>query len=443
MNRREFVHTVAGTLAAVRLPASSDRHWQAGAASIDITPRTSLWMAGFARRRQPSQGTALPLHAKALALQVGAERPSVLVTVDLLGLTARITDRVAAEVRRRHKLPRAALLFNASHTHCGPVVDEQLSVAYDLSPEQWAAIRAYTTELERKLTAVTADALAMLRPARVTHARGKAEFAANRRVAFTPDGPVDHSAPMLRVDAADGSPIAIVFGYACHNTTLQDTFVQYHGDYAGIAQAALERRHPGTTALFVTGCGADANPRPRGTVELVEAHGTALADGVDRVLDGGTPIGAALRTAYDTVDLPFVGDEARERWRQRLQIEEVYLRRHEALMDAAITRAGRLPAVQRAPVQVWQFGSGLTLVAIGGEVVVDYALRLAREFPERQLWVAGYSNDVFGYLPSLRVLREGGYEGGDAMIYYGRPGPFAGDVEELVVAKVKKLVRRR
>jgi hypothetical protein len=291
------------------------------------------------------------------------------------------------------------------------------------------------------LVRVTGDALSRIRPARLAYGRGEAGFAANRRVKFTPDGPVDRSVPVLRVDAADGSPLAIAFGYACHNTTLQDSFVQYHGDYAGVAQAALERRHPGATALFVAGCGADANPTPRGTVELVEAHGTALADAVDRVLGGATSIHPQLQTAYGTVDLPFADEMSRERWRRQLDIEEVYLRRHAALMDAAIARDGRLPAAQKAPIQVWRFGSGLTLVALGGEVVVDYALRLAREYLERSMWAAGYSNDVFGYVPSLRVLREGGYEGGDAMIYYGRPGPFAGDVEERIIGKVRRLIR--
>jgi hypothetical protein len=272
-----------------------------------------------------------------------------------------------------------------------------------------------------------------------------------------PDGPVDHSVPVLRVDGADGKPIAIVFGYACHNTTLQDRFVQFHGDYAGVAQAALEQRHAGAAALFVAGCGADANPMPRGTLELVEAHGTALADAVDRALKVVAPIAASLRTAYGSVDLPFAGEAARKRWRSQLDIEEVYLQRHAAVMKAAIDRHGRLPAAQPDPVQVWRLGppalaagtqardgaTGFTLVALGGEVVVDYALRLAREYPGRRMWIAGYSNDVFGYVPSLRVLREGGYEGGDAMIYYGRPGPFTDAVEELIVAKVRRLTGDR
>jgi neutral ceramidase len=443
MKRREFLAAVAAVGLTARGTAGAAPAWRAGAATIDITPEQSLWMAGFARRTQASQGAAMPLHAKALALRCGSQPTAVLVTVDLLGLTARITGRVASLVRRRHGIRRADVLFNASHTHCGPVVDEQLSVAYDVSPEQWAAIRAYTAGLENKLASVIGDAVSRLRPARLAYARDEAGFAANRRVAFNPPGPVDRTVPVLRVDGDDGGPLAVVFGYACHNTTLQDRFVQFHGDYAGVAQAALERRHPGTTALFVAGCGADVNPMPRGTLELVEAHGTALADAVDRALKAAAPIDPSMKTAYGTVDLPFASGPALDRWKSQLKIEDVYLRRHAAIMKAAIAREGRLPAVQPNPVQVWRLGPDLTLVALGGEVVVDYALRLAREFPARRMWVAGYSNDVFGYVPSVRVLREGGYEGGDAMIYYGRPGPFTEAVEELIVGEVRRLGRDR
>jgi neutral ceramidase len=438
MDRRAFLGSVVAGAFAPALLVQTQRSpaWNAGVATIDITPDRSLWMAGFARRKQASQGMALPLHAKALALQAGTGNPVVLVTTDLLGLTARITDRVAAAIQKRHRLRRAHLLFNASHTHCGPVVDEQLSVAYDLTAEQWSDIRTYTAKLEEQLIAVVSEAIKRLAPAHVAYARGEAAFAANRRVGFKPLGPVDHSVPILRIGNARGALVAIVFGYACHNTTLGDGFVQYHGDYAGVAQSELEKRHQGATALFVAGCGADANPSPRGTLELVQAHGVALADAVDRATPVSTTVAATVRTGYGTVDLPFVGSEARERWKQQLKVEPVYLQRYDALME----RQGPLPAKQAHPVQVWKLGA-INLVALGGEVVVDYALRLAREYKNETMWVAGYSNDVFGYVPSLRVLREGGYEGGDAMIYYGRSGPFTEDVEDLIIAKIKDLMR--
>ncbi len=460
MRRREFLTAFATIGLRPRGVFSAAPEWRAGSATIDITPDHSLWMAGFAARTEASQGVALPLHAKALALECGNHPATVLVTTDLLGVTARMTDRVAALVQRRHGLRRANLLFNASHTHCGPVVDEQLSVAYGLTAAQLADIRTYTTQLEDKLAAVIRNAIARLEPAQLSYARGEAEFAANRRTGYLPLGPVDHTVHILRVDSRKGELKVVVFGYACHNTTLPPTVVQYHGDYAGVAQAELEKRHRGTTAMFVAGCGADANPAPRGTFELVNVHGASLADAVDRALNSHTSIAATVRTAYGTVDLPFVDEAARARWHSQLKIDAIYLERHAAVMQKLIDRDGRLPVAQRDPIQVWEFGStvhdnsdaprasagapaGFTLIALGGEVVVDYALRLAREYPSRRIWVAGYSNDVFGYVPSLRVLREGGYEGGDAMIYYARPGPFNEQVEELIIGKVHELTGGR
>jgi len=446
MQRREFltaIATISATSGGLNRAAPA---WRAGVATIDITPDRSLWMAGFAARTEASQGVALPLHAKALALKCGNQPTAVLVTTDLLGVTAGMTDRVAALVQRRHGIRRQNLLFNASHTHCGPVVDEQLSVAYGLTATQLADIRTYTKQLEDKLALVIGNAVARLEPAQLSYSRGEAEFAANRRTGFVPLGPVDHTVHVLRVESPNGGLKAIVFGYACHNTTLPPTVVQYHGDYAGVAQALLEERHPKASAMFVAGCGADANPMPRGTMEHVNTHGTSLADAVDRVLNSQARIAASIRTAYDIVDLPFSDEATRARWHSQLKIDPIYLERHAAVMKQLIDRDGRLPLAQRDPIQVWEFGSaadGFTLVALGGEVVVDYGLRLVREYPSRRMWVAGYSNDVFGYVPSLRVLREGGYEGGDAMIYYARPGPFDEQVEELIIGKVDQLIGGR
>src|SRR5262249_49277933 len=160
----------------------------------------------------------------------------------------------------------------------------------------------------------------------------------------------------------------------------------------------LEKRHADGTAMFLAGCGADANPMPRGTMELVDAHGTSLADAVDRVLNSQSPIAATLHTAYGTVDLPFVDEATRANWHNQLKIDAIYLERHAAVMKRLMERNGRLPVAERDPIQVWEFGAvavdsgvtalssagepaGFTLVALGGEVVVDYALRLAREYP--------------------------------------------------------------
>src|SRR3954447_15102353 len=123
MYRREFLRTVAAIGVASRGSMAGAPGWRAGAATIDITPDQSLWMAGFAARTQPSQGTALPLHAKALAIEDVRKQRVVVVTLDLLGVTGAMADRISAAVEKRHRVPRARVLLASSHTHSGPVVD--------------------------------------------------------------------------------------------------------------------------------------------------------------------------------------------------------------------------------------------------------------------------------------------------------------------------------
>ena len=108
------------------------------------------------------------------------------------------------------------------------------------------------------------------------------------------------------------------------------------------------------------------------------------------------------------------------------------------MMLDVIAREGRTVAAEPAPLHVLRLGS-LSLAALSGEVVVDYALAIKRKYGSGT-WVAGYTDSVFGYVPSVRVLREGGYEGGDAMLYFGRPGPFADTVEATVLNGVDALM---
>lgn len=440
MKRRAFLTASAGMLAAPLL-AQRQPAWRAGVAAIDITPRTSMWMAGFAARKHPSQGVALPLHAKALAFEDARGRRAVILTVDLLGVTAGIATRLASAVARQYRIPRERLLVAASHTHCGPVVDGMLSVAYDLDAAQRQTIAAYTRALESQLLTVIGDAIANFAPATLHTGESRATFAANRRVQFSPDGPVDHRVPMLRVDV-DGAARAVLFGYACHNTTLPADVVEFHGDYAGVAQTSLEATHKGMTAMFVAGCGADANPKPRGTRALVEQHGASLADAVSSALTSLDEVRGPLDAAFDTVSLPFAASLQPAEWAKRFGLDDVYVQRHAELMREVRARAGRLPRSYPMPLQIWRFGRDLTFAALGGEVVVDYALRLQREWPGARLWVPAYANDVFGYVPSRRVLDEGGYEGGGAMLYYGQPGPFDATVEDRIFSALAHLSRK-
>lgn len=422
--------------------AAAAPEWKAGTAATVITPAKSIWMAGYAARPTSSQGALQNIYAKALALEDRSGKRAVLVTTDLLGVTAQLAANVARRVEDEHRLTRDRILFNSSHTHCGPVIGRMLAVAYNLDAKQWTDIDEYTKYLEDQMVQTIGAAFKALQPARLSFGHSEAGFAKNRRVAYSPNGPVDHDVPILRVDDASGRMLASIFGYACHNTTLPATECRFHGDYAGVAQAELEKEHPRALALFVSGCGADANPAPRGTLDDTRAHGEELATAVDKKLNAGLhPVSGPLRSAFERISLPFDTPPTRAEFEKRLEDKNEYIARHARAMLDIFVRDGRLPTEYPYPVQVWQFGKDLTWIALGGEVVVDYDLRLKKMFGPGKLWVSGYSNDVFAYIPSLRVLKEGGYEGGGAMIYYVQPGPWAPSVEELIISAVERQVR--
>ena len=425
------------------------RTWKAGLAEISITPEKSIWMAGYALRQKASEGVALELHAKALALEDRNGKRAVLITADLLGFPREARLRIAEQLAQRYHLARDAVLLNASHTHGGPVVGRTLAVAYDLNPEQWNAVDDYTRQLEAKIVAVAGAALKDLAPARLKFGRSSASFAVNRRVpqneryvgGVNPAGPVDHDVPVLRIERPDGSVAGVVFQYACHNTTLGADVCQFHGDYAGWAQQRLQNSHAGTIALFMAGCGADANPYPRGTMDLARQHGEALAQSAETAMQKPMrEVQGPLRVRYEEFPVAFAAPRSREDFEQKLKTGTVYEQRHAREMLRILERDGHLPDQYPYSAQVWKFGSDLTMIALAGEVVVDYVLRLKQELGAEKLWVAGYSNDVFAYIPSRRVLAEGGYEGGGAMIYYVQPGPFAPSIEETIIGRVHAII---
>ena len=403
---------------------------------------------GYAARTKPSEGVQTDLFLKALALEDGSGRPVVLLSVDLVGLRKPVADTIADRCSKQFGLTRDRLSINTSHTHSGPMTgDFTPRPGYEAQKE---VVRRYTESLIEKAVASVGGALGNMAPARLEFAQGFAGFAVNRRRAYAGSrgrpGPVDHDVPVLAVRNPDGSLRAVMFGYACHNTTLGA--YQINADYAGYAQQAIEKANPGTTALFIQGCGADSNPLPRYqgldpalvhySLELVTMYGKILGTAVDLVLHGKMkPVNGPLRTAFEHVNIPFQTPPPRERLQQQSKAGDSTARAQAERMLRVLERDGKLPEHYPDPVQVWQFGRSLKYIALGGEVVVDYALRLKEKYGWEDTWVAGYSNDVFAYVPSARVLREGGYEaqGGDG-------GPFSGATEEILIEKIDQLVRR-
>jgi neutral ceramidase len=420
--------------------------WKAGAAAVDITPEGSVWMAGYASRKRPSEGIAQHLYAKALALEDDAGVRMVMVTMDFVTVPRLLREEVERLAFDRFGLPREALLLNASHTHSGPSPTQP---AADGTPDPIKG-GTYGQFLRDQIIKVIGEALERRAPATLYYTHARAGFAMNRRRMIgnevknspNPDGPVDHDVPVLRVVGADGRLKALVFGYACHNTVTG--FYKINGDYAGYAQQYLEQKFPGTVALFMMGAGGDQNPYPRFlSLEQTELHGRTLAGAVEAALMV-TPqrtIHGPLRSGLGYVELAYAGISRMELELRARSSSAAEKSRAEALLQQ-LNGSGELPQSYPCPIQAVRFGNDLTLVAIGGETTVEYSLRLKKEMAakDQALWVAGYSNDVFGYLGSRKVILEGGYEGYSSN--FGRhPGPWAVDTEERVIRKVYEVLQ--
>jgi hypothetical protein len=425
--------------------------YRAGIARADITPTEPVWLGGYEGRRQPSTGAVQKISAKALALQDAAGATTLIICADTIGTPRSFTEALAGRIEKELQIPRERFLFACSHSHATPVIWPALIDMYPLDDEQKAALDRYAKYFQEQAFAAAKSAVADLQPAKLQFNRSSAGFAVNRRafgpkgVGFgvNPTGLVDHEVPVLRVLGEKDAVRAIVFGYACHCTTLGPDTLQVTGDWAAYTQEYLEQAFPEATAFFITGCGADANPNPRGTLALSRQHGLELAGAVAGALaQPALPVSGPIRAAFERVDLPISAPPTKEEFEAKLNDKRGAVQRHARRHLEMMARGEKLMSSYPCPVQVLRFGNDLTLIALGGEVVVEYAYRLRRELPGERLWVSAYCNDVFAYVPSMRILAEGGYEAEFNLIYYGLPARFAPECEDILVSKVVELTKR-
>ena len=418
---------------------AADTVRQAGAASVDITPDYPIRLSGYGGRRDVNTGVSQHIFAKALAIGSDEDGPAVLVTVDNVGVPASMRDEVVRRLKLKTKVSDERFALCSSHTHCAPMLIGVLPNLFgmDIPAEHLPAIERYTRELTDNIEKVALEALAARQPSHLAWGVGEVGFAANRR-AF-PLKPVDHDLPVLRVTGTDGKVRAIFTSYACHCTTIG--IDEIHGDWAGVAQEALQREFPGAIALTALGCGADQNPNPRRTMELVKQYGEDLGAEAKRIAVGQMrPVNGAMTCATKPIELAFDKLPTREEWQALAADPKPAISYHAKKNLARLDRGEKLQTHLPYLVQRWSFGDDLAIVFLPGEITVDYSLRIKREFDRSRVWVNGYANDVPCYVPSRRVLDEGGYEGAGAMVYYDCPTKFAPDVEERIMGAVHELM---
>lgn len=418
--------------------------WKAGVAKVVITPDRPMWMAGYASREHASEGTLHNLWAKALALEDSSGNRVILITTDILGFPGNISDRIRTRLNTEYGLTKAQVALSSSHTHTGPVLQNALFDIYPLDSAEREKIRIYSIDLENKIVALAGEALESMVPVSLYSQNGIVRFQVNRRnnseklleQTTTLNGPNDYSVPVLKVSNEAGDIMAVIFGYACHATVLN--FYEWSGDYPGFAQIELEKEHPGLTAMFFQGAGADQNPLPRRTVPLAQQYGRELADAVERVLkEEMRKLPATVKTAYSEIELPLSDPLSIRELEKRFANSTGFEKRWANHLIEIIKQNGALISSYNYPIQIWKLGDQPVMI-LGGEAVVEYAILLKQLFGN-ETFVMAYTNDVMSYIPSEKILEEGGYEGESSQIVYGMPGKWKSGIETIIIEEMTKL----
>lgn len=425
---------------------SARADWHAGISAVKITPEKPIPLVGYAARTNVFSSVEQDIYAHALALQDQTGRRALLITADICILSPAVAEPICEELMRKTQLEREQIILSVSHTHSGPWVALAPSRALNLPASSTNDVVEYTRVFQQKLVQAGAAALSNLAPARLSHGAGVASFVMNRRefttngviLGVNPSGYADRTVPVLRIDSPQGELRAVLFGYACHGTTLPSDSLMINGDFPGYAREEIKKKHPKAEALFVAGLAGSANPYPRTGLGFAKQHGAELGAEVCRVLQGKLrPVRGPLACVHDHADLPL--EVLSKEQLQETAKAKRWLRGPAEEMIAALDRGEALPSTHRAPISVWQFGSDLTLVALSGEVVGEYVPLLAEALGPMNLWLAAYCNAVSGYIPTRQTLREGGYE---CRGLYEGLGWYAPEAEKVLIEKVAAAARR-
>jgi Neutral/alkaline non-lysosomal ceramidase, N-terminal/Glycosyltransferase WbsX len=420
--------------------AAKPTYYSVGAASIDITPDYPIRLSGYGVRLKESEGIDQHIFAQALAIGTDRQGPALVLAVDNVAVPGCVREDLVARLAKKTHVRNERLTLCSTHTHTAPMLKDACPFLFgaDVPPEHQQHIDRYTRELTDKLEQVALAALKDRKPAILSRGQTQAGFAANRR---TPNGPVDHDLPVIVARDKSGKIRALWASYACHCTTMADTPNHICGDWAGFAREYLQRDHPGAIALITIGCGADANPKPRPGLEFARQNGNAISSALNALLEQPLkPVSGKLECRVKSITLPFDKLPTREQWNARAASTNHWIAYHARQNLARLDRGEKLPTELPYMLQTWNFGDQFAMVFLPGEVVVDYSLRLKKEYDPARLWVNAYANDVPCYIPSQRIWKEGSYEGGDAMIYFDRPVRFNDATEELIISAVHALM---
>ena len=419
--------------------------WKAGVAKVKITPEKSIWMGGYAFRDHVSQGVLTDLWAKSLIIEDSSGNQAVLITMDLVGISKVISDPIRDLLKKQYGFSRNQIILSVSHTHSGPALNGNLSDCYSMNSNQTKETALYSDNLIKGIVKLVGASLNSMHPVSLSSGNGITRFQVNRIANKEGElnsmtdlkGPNDYAVPVLKVADEDGNLVAIVFGYACHGTVLNG--YKFSGDYMGYAQLNLEKKYPDAVAMFFQGTAGDQNPIPRHSVALAKQYGGELAYAVERVLNEKTKsLSPELKTSYSEINLPMEASPTSEELESIAKNTNADYVQRWALRLLKQKKAGvPFRTDYPYPIELWSLGDQL-IVAMGGEPTIKYDINIKGLLGERT-FVMGYSNDVMSYIPTEKILKEGGYEAETSQQAYGLPSTWKPQIEKMILKEVVTL----
>ena len=407
----------------------------AGVARVDITPPLGLPLRCWAARDARAKDAHEPLLAQALVVRDDRGQQVAVIALDLPHAGRGLTDSVRRKSQSVLGIPGEAVLLNASHTHSGPPLNLGGGVIWNAEDPEYAAYAAVLPEL---IFGAVYSAFHHMRPARIGSGSGRVAAISVNRVRH--EDPVDDSVQVVRIDALDGAPLAIVSSFACHGTCMAGHVPSWNADFAGPLRQHVSRELHGTECLFLQGCAGDVapwdfwmgNPHPRPhTYANRDELGARLGAEIVRVASSTRTDSAAQIAAMSSFvplrrrQLPFTDVELDSMYADlRSRPDPVYPELWDDNVHT-VNSAQLFPLpYQRGAVGMYRnmrqrrdepLQAEVQAIALGDAAIVANPFELFNG-PGLQIRAAspvagstlvlGYSNDYLGYLPRPEDFRQ-------------------------------------
>ncbi|MGB7160807.1 MAG: neutral/alkaline non-lysosomal ceramidase N-terminal domain-containing protein [Tepidisphaeraceae bacterium] len=428
-----------------------------GAAAADITPDFEVELCGFALRQQPSTGVLDPIFARCVYLDDESHNRLLWIVADVVALDRALVDDFRAWAKSEFGLRPEQVMLAATHTHAAPTTVTLNAAGARSEP--------FAQLLRERMEQIAREAVRNARPCDVVTAAGRIDLAIDRR--NKPTKHVDPTVWSIAFRERGGGPstphgtgrfVAAILNYAMHPVALGYEERRISPDWCGGASAslaqALTTNDATTTPVVLTTNGAAGNVNPPfhgASRDQVFGWGKSVAHVVAETLREATPrqdVTLAVRST--TVAMPLESHDARgiDRIADHMirdvaptttwpdQFTRAVTAWRDALTSQVASGGGREHDIE---LQAARIGD-VTVVAVNGEMFARFTDDLRRATGDDRLFVVGYANAAFGYIPTREAYAEGGYETDTAHFFYNSFRPLPGSLE-MLCDRAAELVR--